>query len=193
MRLRTRKEARNAGGRKMRSAVARESIFQDWKSNAGRPHIQTVLVLLRLSQVLRAARGPVARVAAIASSALYRIVALGVCGIDIPVSTNIGPRLAIHHGVGLVVHNRTIIGSGVTLRQSTTLGSKDGSLPPRIADDVSVGPNACLIGPLSIGAGAVIGAGSVVVKDVEAGSVVAGNPAKPLSGNGRSSVRTATT
>ena len=47
-------------------------------------------------------------------------------------------------------------------------------------DNVDVGANAILIGPIHIGDGAVIGAGAVVVKDVPARTIVAGNPAKVI-------------
>jgi len=162
-------------------SMMRSGILQDWDANSGRPHIQIVLALLRLSQAIRMRKGLSARLSGLLVCALYRVAALGFCGIDIPVSTRIGPNLSIHHGIGLVVHNRTVIGSSVTLRQSTTLGSKDGSLPPRIGDNVSIGPNSCLIGPIRVGSGAIVGAGSVVVRDVDEATVVAGNPARPLT------------
>ncbi|MFC9517873.1 serine acetyltransferase [Nocardiaceae bacterium NPDC056970] len=164
-------------------SMMRRDVLQDWDVNRGRPHIQIVLVLLRLSQAIRSKSGFPARVSSLFICALYRVAALGFCGIDIPVSTRIGPKLSIHHGIGLVVHNKTVIGSSVTLRQNTTIGSKDGSLPPCIGDNVSIGPNSCLIGPLQVGDRATIGAGSVVVKDVEEATVVAGNPARPLTKN----------
>ena len=72
---------------------------------------------------------------------------------------------------------------GCTLRQSTTIGNKtlaDGSESgcPVLGDGVDVGANAVILGAIQIGEGAVIGAGSVVVKDVPAGAVMAGNPAR---------------
>ena len=47
-------------------------------------------------------------------------------------------------------------------------------------DGVTIGPNVCIIGDITIGKGAVIGAGAVVVKDVPANAIVAGNPAKVI-------------
>ena len=50
-------------------------------------------------------------------------------------------------------------------------------------DDVTIGPNVCIIGAITIGKGAVIGAGAVVVKDVPENAIVAGNPAKVIGMN----------
>jgi serine acetyltransferase len=123
----------------------------------------------------------VARAAAIPLRALYRIYSLGLVGIDIPTSTRIGRNLQIHHGVGLVVSCRSRIGNNVTLRQNTTIGAKDGeSGGPILEDGVDVGANVVILGDIRVGRNAVIGAGSVVVKDVAPGSVVVGNPARAI-------------
>ena len=65
----------------------------------------------------------------------------------------------------------------------TTIGNKElrnGSFSksPVIGDNVNIGSNVCIIGPISIGTNVIIGAGSVVTKDVPSNSVVVGNPAR---------------
>jgi serine acetyltransferase len=110
----------------------------------------------------------------------YRVVSLFVVGFDIPVSTSIGPGLIINHGMGLVVHNQTVIGSNVSLRQCTTFGSKSGTAPPTVGDNADFGANCVVLGPVTIGPDAVVGAGSVVISSVAKGDVVAGNPARVI-------------
>ncbi len=156
-------------------------IFQDFAANRGRPHMQLVLVLFRASQTLRNSRAPIVRIVfGVPVSAIYRLIALTGFGVDIPTSTKIGPGFAVHHGMGLVIHNDSIVGSSVTMRHCTTLGSKRGLGAPVIEDNVNIGPNTCVIGPVRIGQGATIGAGSVVVHDVKDYATSAGNPAKEI-------------
>lgn len=100
-------------------------------------------------------------------------------GIDIPTSTTIGENLVIYHGVGLVVNADTVVGNNVTLRHNTTLGEKvPGQGAPVLGDNVDVGPHVVILGKITIGEGAVIGAGSVVISAVPPRVVVAGNPAR---------------
>jgi putative colanic acid biosynthesis acetyltransferase WcaB len=106
-----------------------------------------------------------------------------VLGIELPWKTRIGPGLRIDHGHSLVVHDETVLGRDCWLRHCTTLGVKiarDGTLSgaPILGERVSVGAHSVVLGPIRIGDDAVIGSGSVVVKDVPAGVVVAGNPAR---------------
>lgn len=154
-------------------------ILQDWRVNAGRPLIQVALVLFRLAQVTRRARRW--RIFSYPTSIAYRAFSLTVVGFDMPIRTRVGSRLRVHHGIGLVVHADSVIGSEVTLRQSTTLGSKRPNEAPTICDGVDVGANVVIIGPVTIGKAARIGAGSVVTRSVDEGLTVVGNPARPLS------------
>jgi serine acetyltransferase len=162
----------------------RPGPLQDWSANRGRPGIQLVLVLFRLAQEARGGGGP-RRLLAAPLILLYRLVALRLFGIDLPVSTAVGRGLAIHHGMGLVVNRATRIGDGVTLRHSTTLGARRTDEDcPVLASHVDVGPHSVLLGAISVGRGALIGAGSVVLRDVPAATSVAGNPARVLPPRG---------
>ena len=87
-----------------------------------------------------------------------------------------------HHPFSSYI-NAEHIGYHCSIRNNTTIGNKvvNGKVcRPYLEDDVFVGPNAVIIGDVRIGSHSVIGAGSVVTKDVPSYSVVAGNPAKIL-------------
>lgn len=112
---------------------------------------------------------------------LYRFIFNWLMGIDIHERTLIGKSFVIWHGMGLVVNPSTVIGNNVTLRNNTTIGNAHrGGKSPVICDGVSIGPNCVIIGDITIGENAIIGAGSVVVKDVEPNTIVAGNPAREI-------------
>ena len=109
---------------------------------------------------------------------LYVLLVHWVMGIELDYQTPVGPGLALHHGVGLVVHQRAKIGAGCVLRHGVTIGEKRaGGACPVLEDGVETGAYAILLGGIRVGAGALVGAGAVVVRDVEAGDIVAGNPA----------------
>lgn len=101
-------------------------------------------------------------------------------GIMLPYTVRVGRRVRIEHFGGMILVAEEI-GSDVTLRQNTTLGIARSSARfdwPRIGDHVDIGAGAVVIGAVTIGRGAVIGANSVVTRDVPPYSVVAGVPAK---------------
>lgn len=103
-------------------------------------------------------------------------------GVQIPWGTRVGPRLRIAHGVGLVVNGRWVIGRNVTLREGVTLaGKRTGSDAPTLGDNVNIGADVTIVGPITIGDGARIGAGAVVVTDIPAGATAVGNPARVLT------------
>ena len=79
-----------------------------------------------------------------------------------------------------MINASAVIGDNVDIYQYTTIGS---SLfhAAQIGNNVYIGPSVCIVEDVKIGDGATIGAGAVVVKDVDAGATVAGNPAKVIS------------
>jgi serine O-acetyltransferase len=104
-------------------------------------------------------------------------------GVEIHPAATIGERLFVDHGMGVVVGETAEIGDDVLLYHGVTLGGasmRREKRHPTLGDDVTVGANATLIGPITVGDGATVGAGAVVVDDVPPGKTVAGNPAKPV-------------
>jgi serine O-acetyltransferase len=109
-------------------------------------------------------------------------------GIEIHPAAEIGRGLLIDHGTGVVVGETARIGAGVTLYQGVTLGGTGfatGKRHPTLGDDVTVGSGAKLLGPITVGRGAKIGANSVVVHDVPPDSTVVGNPGHVVRVDGR--------
>ena len=114
---------------------------------------------------------------------LYWIVAYWFFHAELNWTLTVGEGLRIYHGYCLVIHPETRIGKNVTLRHCVTLGDKgkSGSGAPVLEDGVEVGAHAVIIGHVTVGANAIIGAAAVVTRDVPPGAVVVGNPARVLS------------
>jgi serine O-acetyltransferase len=111
-----------------------------------------------------------------------------VTGVEIHPAARIGREFFIDHGSGVVIGETAEIGDCVTLYQGVTLGGtgfQPGKRHPTLGDNVTVGSGAKLLGPISVGNGAKIGANTVVVEDVPPGSTVVGNPGHPVKVEGR--------
>jgi serine O-acetyltransferase len=111
-----------------------------------------------------------------------------VTGVEIHPAAKIGPELFIDHGSGVVIGETAEIGCCVTLYQGVTLGGtgfQRGKRHPTLGDNVTVGSGAKLLGPISVGDGAKIGANTVVVEDVPPSATVVGNPGHPVKVEGR--------
>ncbi len=109
-------------------------------------------------------------------------------GIEIHPAARIGHGLFIDHGTGVVIGETADIGNDVTLYQGVTLGGTGfatGKRHPTVQDNVTIGSGAKLLGPITIGHGAKIGANSVVITDVPPNSTVVGNPGHPVRVDGR--------
>ena len=109
-------------------------------------------------------------------------------GIEIHPAARIGVGLFIDHGAGVVIGETADIGDDVTLYQGVTLGGTGfatGKRHPTVQDNVTIGSGAKLLGPITIGHGAKIGANSVVITDVPPNSTVVGNPGHPVRVDGR--------
>jgi serine O-acetyltransferase len=107
---------------------------------------------------------------------------------DMGVTAKIGKGVGFfHNGLGCVIHPRTEIGDNTKIYQNVTIGGngrKNGENGvPVIGCDVFIGAGAVLVGPIRVGDGAVIGANTVVTRDVPAGFVIGGSPAKVLRKN----------
>lgn len=103
--------------------------------------------------------------------------------IEIHPGAEIGRKFFIDHGAGAVIGETSEIGDDVLMYQGVTLGGtsrEKGKRHPTIGDNVVVGANAVLLGPIEVGDNARIGAGSVVLDSVPEDCTVVGNPAKPV-------------
>jgi serine O-acetyltransferase len=119
---------------------------------------------------------------------LISMVTRGFTGIEIHPAARIGEGLFIDHGAGVVIGETVDIGEDVTLYQGVTLGGTGfatGKRHPTVQDNVTIGSGAKLLGPITIGHGAKIGANSVVITDVPPNSTVVGNPGHPVRVDGR--------
>jgi serine O-acetyltransferase len=104
-------------------------------------------------------------------------------GIEIHPAAQIGRRLLIDHGMGVVIGETAVIGDDVTLYQNVTLGGvslNPGKRHPTIEDDVVIGAGAAVLGPFSVGRGARIGSNAVVLHEVPPGATMVGVPARQV-------------
>lgn len=109
-------------------------------------------------------------------------------GIEIHPGAQIGRRLFIDHGMGVVIGETTIIGDAVTLYQGVTLGGtgkEHGKRHPTIGDNVVIGGGAKILGNITVGNNCRVGAGSVVLRDVPDDSTVVGVPGHIIFRNGK--------
>ena len=116
------------------------------------------------------------------------MLARAITGIEIHPTARIGDGLFIDHGAGVVIGETAEIGDNVTLYQGVTLGGTGfatGKRHPTVQDNVTIGSGAKLLGPITIGHGAKIGANSVVITDVPPNATVVGNPGHPVRVDGR--------
>ncbi len=101
--------------------------------------------------------------------------------VDIHPAATLGEGILLDHATGLVIGETAVVGKNVSILQSVTLGGTgkdEGNRHPKIGDGVLISAGAKILGNICVGAGAKVGAGSVVLEDVPAHTTVAGVPAK---------------
>ena len=102
-------------------------------------------------------------------------------GVDIHPAAQFGKGILLDHATGLEVGETAVVGNKVSILQSVTLGGTgktDGDRHPKIGDGVLISAGAKILGNITVGEGAKVGSGSVVLKDVPPHTTVAGVPAR---------------
>ncbi|MEB3361317.1 MAG: serine O-acetyltransferase [Synechococcaceae cyanobacterium] len=141
------------------------------------------LTLHRLSHRLWQQRWPLLPLAARVLSQLGR----WLTGVEIHPGARIGHGVFIDHGMGVVIGETAVVGNNCLLYQGVTLGGtgkQHGKRHPTLEENVVVGTGAKVLGAITVGANTRIGAGSVVLRDVEADSTVVGIPGRVIHQSG---------
>lgn len=162
----------------------RDELMQDWAVNRESTKSQVIMVTFRFAHRVQLTE----RLPKVVRGLLvtgYKVLTTWLLGVELPPETEVGPELRIIHPQAIVFNAGTKVGARCIVRASTTIGNvmdSDGtaSASPVIGDDVEMGAGVVVIGPITIGNGARIGAGSVVIRDVPGGAVAVGNPARIL-------------
>ena len=107
-----------------------------------------------------------------------------VFGVDIHPAAQIKGGVMIDHATGVVIGETSQIDENVSIFQGVTLGGRgteDGDRHPKIKSGVSIYASSTILGNITIGKNSVVAAGSLVLKDVDSETTVAGVPAKVLN------------
>ena len=164
-------------------------IKEDWEANGKdwtKPGFRALAVyrfgVWRMSIPNKVVRAPF--------SILYRFLFRRVrnrYGIEFPYSIKAGRRIVIEHQGAIVVHGDVVLGNDCIIRQGVTLGIRDLSArfdSPILGVGVNIGAGAVLLGKVTVGDYAVIGANAVVLSDLPKGAVAVGVPAKVVKVRG---------
>jgi serine O-acetyltransferase len=156
-----------------------ERIEADWSRERPRAFWDPGRKVLKAIRAYQNASGPLAflkRKLAVLRHRFWSAVA----GCDIPLNTKIGGGLMIPHPVGIVIGPGSRIGRNCLIGQGVTLGVKGGAGGdfPILEDGADVSAGAKVLGAVTIGKGATVGANAVVLKDVPPGAVAVGVPAR---------------
>lgn len=130
-----------------------------------------LLLLFRMRSIVLAWRIPIV-------NRVLRMMQMVFGGVELGNDITLGRGVYFIHSLGTVVGGTARIGDRVRFLGCNTVGTASDNGYPVIEDDVEIGCGARVLGPVRVGAGAVIGANAVVLSDVPAGAVVVGAPAR---------------
>jgi serine O-acetyltransferase len=121
---------------------------------------------------------PLRKVLSFMYKALFKFVQI-ITGIELPCEAEVGSGFVIDHFGGIIVSGYAKFGDNCRIRNGVTIGLRriDEKAAPVIGHNVDIGAGAKLLGPITIGDNAIIGANAVVLCDVPAGSIAVGVPA----------------
>ena len=167
-----------------------EVLREDWRTHGcawSNPGFHAVAVH-RIGRHARQQRAPLRLVLTFVSQAMYVLVR-NVYGIELPVNTELGRRVKIAHQSGIVISGEAIIGDDCELRQNVTIGAgsedrRTGRRKPTLESDVYVGAGAVIVGGVTVGKGARIGAMALVMTDVPPGATAFAKPARIMRPTG---------
>ena len=159
------------------SAAARPEWARETKTSVFEwaPY-KSLLAALRYYQASRDRGGFVAAVRWRLGAARWRFWSV-VGGISIPLRCKIGGGLQMPHTNGIVINVGATIGCNCDIYQQVTIGEMKGGCPT-IGDNVFIGPGAKVLGAVTVGNGARIGANALVISDVPAGARVFATPSE---------------
>jgi serine O-acetyltransferase len=106
-----------------------------------------------------------------------------VTGVEIHPGAQIGRRVFIDHGMGIVIGETATVGDGCLIYKGVLLGGTSLERKvrhPQVGANVVIGSNACILGAIHVGDHARIGSGSIVVTDVKPNTTVVGVPARVI-------------
>ena len=105
-------------------------------------------------------------------------------GVDIHPACQIGSGAMLNHASGIVIGETSVVGHGASIFQNVTLGGTGntrGDRHPKVGNHVVLGTGSTLLGPITVGDYARIGAGSVVLRNVPSDATAVGAPARIIS------------
>jgi serine O-acetyltransferase len=122
---------------------------------------------------------PLRTVAKAAYLAAFKMVEI-TTGVSVPAHARIGKGFYIGHFGNIIIHPDTVMGERCSISQGVTIGVLGGERDgvPRLGNDVYIGAGAKILGPVTIGDGAIVGANAVVLEDVPPGATAVGVPAR---------------
>lgn len=135
-----------------------------------------ILGLHTILQPLFRALNPKSKIAVKILSFTYQLLTLPF-GIELPLGTKIGTGLVLNHTSGIVFHAGAIIGDDCIFHSGVVIGGKGRQDPPTIGNNVYIGANSVIAGPIQIGNNVTIGACALITESIPDDALVATKPA----------------